>query len=201
MISRVLDLLWKVFIKFRWPDERFIFKVHGSSWIQLHQEKHRTTSKVQIFWEGHNDLAHLPLFIFYYLKVRNFQKQIVKSWILPKDKHFLFRFFVKKEIVRSIFFEELSIFFWTFLAFSRLKLLVEYGPTFCGLLIMSELYRNGRQYNNENNQQSYKYKKSFGPNFASAHDKVLSRGKRYSSPSLETPSNSFSSSNVSVCPV
>ena len=78
---------------------------------------------------------------------------------------------------------------------------MEYGPTFCGLLIISELYRNGRQYDNgksENNRQSYKYKKSFGPNFASAYDKVFSRGKRYSSPSLETPSNSVSSSNVSV---
>ena len=80
---------------------------------------------------------------------------------------------------------------------------MEYGPTFCGLLIISELYRNGRQYNNdksENNHQSYKYKKSFGPNFASAYDKVLSREKRYSPPSssLETPSISFSSSNVSV---
>ena len=78
---------------------------------------------------------------------------------------------------------------------------MEYGPTFCGLLIISELYRNGRQYNNdksENNHQSYKYKKSFGPNFASAYNKVFSRGKRASSSSLETPSIKFSSSNVSV---
>ena len=88
---------------------------------------------------------------------------------------------------------------------------MEYGPTVCGLLIISELYRNGRQYENdksENNRQSYKYKKSFGPNFGSTYDKVLSRGKRYSSPSLETPSISFSSSNVKIrqfsitgCPV
>ena len=78
---------------------------------------------------------------------------------------------------------------------------MEYGPTFCGLLIISELYRNGRQYNNgksENNRQSYKSKKSFGQNIASAYDKVLSRGKRYTAPSLETPSIKFSSSNVSV---
>ena len=78
---------------------------------------------------------------------------------------------------------------------------MEYGPTFCGLLIISELYRNGRQYNNdksENNRQSYKYKKSLGPNFASAYDKVLSREKRYSTPTLETPSISFSSSNVKI---
>ena len=99
-------ILWKVFIKFRWPDEKFIFKGHGSSWIQLHQEKHRTTSKVQIFWEGHKNLAHLPLFILYYLKVRNFQKQIV---ILPKHKHFLFGFFVKKKFVRSIFWRNVNI--------------------------------------------------------------------------------------------
>ena len=55
-------LLCEVFIKFWWPDEKFIFKGHGNSWIQLHQEKHRTTSKVQIFWEGHKNLALLPLF-------------------------------------------------------------------------------------------------------------------------------------------
>merc|ERR1712008_574676 len=59
-------------------------------------------------------------------------------------------------------------------------------------------YKNGRKYNNgksENNRQSYKYKKSFGPNFASPYDKVLSREKRYSSPSLETPSITFPGSN------
>ena len=75
---------------------------------------------------------------------------------------------------------------------------MEDGPTFCGLLRISELYRNGRKYDNgksENNRQSYKYKKSFGPNFASAYDEVLSREKRYSS---ETPSKTFSGSNVSV---
>ena len=72
---------------------------------------------------------------------------------------------------------------------------MEDGPTFCGLLRISELYRNGRKYDNgksENNWQSYKYKKSFGPNFATAFEGVQSREKRYS---LETPSIS---SNVSM---
>ena len=72
---------------------------------------------------------------------------------------------------------------------------MENGPNFCGLLTVSHLYRNGLKYDNgksENNQQSYKYKKRFGPNFASAYDEVVSREKRYS---LETPSIS---SNVSV---
>ena len=72
---------------------------------------------------------------------------------------------------------------------------MEIGPNFCGLLTISYLYRNGRKYDSgkfANNQQSYKYKKSFGPNFASAYDEVVSREKRYS---LETPSIS---SNVSM---
>ena len=79
-----------------WISNTYIFSWESLSWKPFLTTKSygRTRLKVlckqikvQIFWEGHKNLAHLPLFIWHYFVASNYKRKKVQNvWILRPGK-------------------------------------------------------------------------------------------------------------------